>query len=331
MIFLINLPIGIMNVGLAIYLLKETNILKSARMDFHGFFLAALAFPCLLLAISRGESNGWTSPTELLLVSIGVVALVSFITVELRKREPLLELRLFRNKMFGLAMGMNFITQFSLFGLTFILPLFLQTAHRLTPAQTGLVLLPSGAATWFSMNFSGKFYNRLGPRPLAMSGLIVMVAATGLLSQIDQNTPVLAIAGLASMRGVAMGLCMMPVQTLAFNTVPRDKMSRAPALTNVLMRLFGSSSTAVLTIILVTALQFHGAPAGASITGGTAPIGPMVSAFSDALWAMCAMSVVGVCMAVFLHDEVLEELWHPKLEPVLSAAEDDHLAAAGGG
>jgi len=325
-IFMINLPIGLINVVLAVVLLKETTMIKDAKLDLPGLVLAAIAFPCLLLGLSQGESSGWTSLLVLTLFGVGTVALIAFIRVELRNVAPLLEVRLFGNRMFSLAMVVNFVTQFSLFGLTFILPLFLQLAHGLSPVKTGLVLFPSGLCAFISMNLSGKGYNRIGPRPLAIAGLGVMMLATGLLSRITQNTSVVEISALASLRGLAMGFCMMPIQTLVYNTVPKDKISRAPALTNVLFRLFGSASTAVLTTILVVSLASHGAPSGATITNGQAPLGLLVKAFRDALWAMTAISALGVVLAFYLRDAVLERLWRGEIEPVVDEVEPDGIA-----
>jgi EmrB/QacA subfamily drug resistance transporter len=308
MIFLVNVPIGVLNVFLALSLLKETPIRHDARLDKLGMLLAAIAFPCILLGLSEGGSLGWTSPVVELCLAGGAVALPAFVLTELRKREPLLHVRLFADNMFALAMGINFVTQFSLFGISYLLPVFLQSAHGLSPAQTGLVLLPGGVATFVAMNVGGRRYNRFGPRRLACIGLAVLFVATLFLSRIDAGTSPWLIAGLASLRGFAQGFCIMPVQTTAFNTVPQEHMPRATALTNVLFRVYGSATAAILTGILVASLAFHGAPAGASITGGTAPIGFMVDAFSDAFLVMTAITAVGFVGALFLHDRLLDQL-----------------------
>ncbi len=307
-IFLINLPVGLLNLGLAIWLLKERSRSPEARLDGRGFLLALFAFPPILLAFSFGEDRGWGSPIVLGLLSIGIVALVAFVRVELPQRQPLLQLRLFGNRIFALAMVINFVTQFSLFGMSYILPLMLQQVHQLGAAATGLILFPSGIASFIMMNISGRIYNRVGPRPLAISGLTILMITTGWLSRLAPGASLLLIGGLASLRGVAMGLCMMPVQTAAYNTVAREEMTRATALTNVLFRIFGAASTAALTTVLVVSLRFQGAPEGSSVTGGNTPIPLLAGAFDAAFLAMAIMAVVGIVLAFFLHDPVLEAL-----------------------
>ncbi len=115
--------------------------------------------------------------------TVGVLALIAFCRVEWRQPNPLLQLRLFQQPMFALGMAINFVTQFSLFGIQYILPLMLQTVHQLGAAETGLVLFPSGILSFITMNLSGRIYNKVGPRILAGSGLAVLLVTTFLLGR----------------------------------------------------------------------------------------------------------------------------------------------------
>jgi len=314
-IFLINLPIGLINLVLAIWLLKETTRRPEVRLDVPGFVLALFAFPPILLALSAGEERGWTSPLVLILLLVGSVSLIAFVQVELRQREPLLQLRLFEKPTFRLGMMLNFVTQFSLFGMQFVLPLMLQQVHRLGAAATGLLLFPSGIVTFLAMNFSGRIYNRVGPRPLAISGLLILLFTTAALSRTTPGTSLTLIGALASLRGLAMGLCNMPVQTAAFNTVARDQMTRATAISNVLFRIYGAISTAALTTILLVSLRFNGAPEGSTVTDLNTPVAFLSPAFGTAFMVMAGMAVVGIVLALFLRDEVLDNLRNKTVPP----------------
>src|SRR4051794_19536870 len=178
LIFLINLPIGILNVMLARSFLKETEAKRASRLDVKGFLLASLAFPSLILSLSEGARLGWTSPIVLGLLGLGVTAFTLFCYVELNHNDPMLKMRLFGNKIFALGMAMNGITQFSLFGVQYMLPLYLQQAHGLSPLQTGLILFPTGITSFLALNITGKMYNRVGPRPLALTGLTFLLVST---------------------------------------------------------------------------------------------------------------------------------------------------------
>lgn len=329
-IFMINVPIGLLNLGLGYLLLQETPRRLAARLDVRGVTLAAIAFPCILVGMSEGDSAGWTSPGVLALLGIGVVALVLFVRTELRQSDPLLQVRLFAHPMFRLALTMQFVLQFSLFGLQFLLPLFFQQAHGWSPVRTGLVMFPSGILSFITLNVSGRLYNWLGPRVLSVSGLLVLGVTTLLLSRATLDTSIGMLTVLASGRGLALGLCMMPTQTVAYNTVPAGQIPRATGMVNVSMRIFGSASTAVLTSILISSLALRGAPAGASVTAGTVPLPLLVRAFDDAFFVMTGLCMVGILLAWRVRDPVLEalKLRDAHAEEALVPASESKLAPA---
>jgi len=306
-IFLVNVPIGLIDIGLAIWLLKETPVRASAKLDARGFVLSAITFPSMVLGLSWGAEHGWGSPFVLALLSVAVVGFVAFVRVELRHHDPMLQLRFFKDGMFRLAVGIQLIGFFSLFGLNFVLPLYLQFVHGWGAARTGVALLPMGIVAFITMNVAGRAYNRLGPRVLAVGGLGTLLLTTVLWSFVDEVTPMWAIMVLVGGRGLALGMFSQTVQMVAYNTIPDGQMPRGTALVSVIQRINGAVSTAVLVTVLVISLQLHGAPAGASITDGTVSFDLMLSAFRDAFWMMSGLSVVGLVLSFFLHDRVLNE------------------------
>ena len=306
-IFLINLPIGLLNLVLAQKLLKESPRRAGARMDYLGLALSLIAFPALLLGFTEGEQRSWGSPLVVGLLTTGLVALVALLVVEYRREEALLRIRLLKNKFFALGMGLQFVMQFSLFGLQFLFPLLYQTGYGLSAARTGLLLLPAGIVTFLVMNVAGRTYNRVGPRVLAVSGGLVLLVLTLLLSRISPSTGIGVVAALIAVRGLALGLAMMPIQTAMFNAVPHEYITRATALGNTGFRIFASASTAALTTILAISLRWHGAPEGSSIVQGTAPMPLVFRAFDDAFLFLTLLAVIGVALAFLLRDPVLEE------------------------
>jgi DHA2 family multidrug resistance protein len=306
-IFLVNIPIGLIDIVLAMILLKETPIRSAAKLDMRGFVLSAITFPSLVFALSWGADHGWDSPLVLALLVIGAVGFVLFVRAELRHHDPMLQLRLFKNAMFRLSVGIQWVGFFSLFGLNFILPLYLQFAHGWGAAKTGVALLPMGAVAFVTMNLAGRAYNRVGPRILAVAGLATLLLTTLLWSFVDEQTTMWAIMILVGGRGLALGMFSQTVQMVAYNTVPDGQMPRATALVNVTQRINGAVSTAILTTILVISLQLHNAPSGTSITDGTVSLDLMLDAFRDAFWVMSGVSVIGLIMSFFLRDRLLEE------------------------
>lgn len=319
-VFLINVPVGLIDIALAYVLLKETAIRADTRLDARGFALATVAFPSLLLGLSQGAEQGWDSPLVIGLVVVGAIALAGFIFAELRHHDPMLRLRLFADPMFRLAIFVQWIGMFSLFGLNFLMPLFLQRVRGLGPAEAGRVLLPMGIVAFISMNVAGRLYHRLGPRPLVISGLLVLATTTFLWSRIDESTHLLLIMLVVGGRGLGLGLFAQTVQLVAYNTVPQGQLPRATALVNVGQRLTGATSTAILTTVLVVSVHWAGAPSGTSIGDGTAPVPFMVEAFRDAFLVMTGLSIAGVVLAWFLHDRVLAAQREPVARPLQEEA-----------
>jgi EmrB/QacA subfamily drug resistance transporter len=322
-VFLLNVPIGLIDIVLAYVLLKETAIRTDTRLDVRGFVLATIAFPCLLLGLSQGAENGWGSPFVFALLVAGAVALVTFIRVELRSHDPMLRLQLFYQPMFRLAVLVQWIGFFSLFGLGFLMPIFLQTVRGLGAAEAGQVLLPMGIAAFISMNLAGRLYLRLGPRPVAVAGLATLAATTWLWSMAGRQTSVPALMLIVAGRGLGLGLFTQTVQLVAYNTVPDGYMPRATALLNVGQRIDGALSTAVLTTVLVVGVHAAGAAAGTSIADGTAPVGAMSAAFREAFLLMTGVSLVGMVLAFFLRDQTFEESREKDRQPL-----DDRVAVA---
>jgi EmrB/QacA subfamily drug resistance transporter len=306
MVFLINVPVGLLNLALATRLLKETPLRAESRFDVRGFAFATIAFPSLLLGMSRGADLGWTSPFALTLFTIGFAALAAFIYTELHQPDPMLRLRLFSISGFRTALFVQWVGIFSLFGLNVVIPLFLQRVQGMGAAEAGRVLLPMGFVAFVTMNVSGRLYNRIGPKPIVVFGLGVLALVTFLWTRVHANTSTLWLMLLVSGRGLGLGCFGQIVQVAAFNTVPEGQMPRATALVNVCQRITTAFSTAVLTSILVIGLTWTNAPPDTSIAAGTAPIADMEQTFRYAFYLMTGLSILGMLLALLLRDRVLE-------------------------
>jgi EmrB/QacA subfamily drug resistance transporter len=307
MIFLINVPVGLINLVLAHRLLRETPAKAETKLDTRGFALGALAFPFLLLGLSQGTESGWGSPFTLALLGLGGMALVAFVRVELAHHDPMLRLRLFSVPMFRLSLFVQWIGIFSLFGLNILIPLYLQRVHDMGAAEAGRILLPMGIVAFVSMNIAGRYYHRLGPRPIVIAGLSVLALTTFAWSLTGPGTPTIILLVLTSARGLGMGMFGQILQVVTFNAVPDGQLPRATSLVNVCQRLNTALSTTILTMVLIVGLTFTDAPGGTSIAAGNAPVPAMLHTFHYAFLIMTFVSLVGIGLATQLRDHTLEE------------------------
>lgn len=303
-IFTMNIPVGLLATVLCWAVLRDYPRRRELTFDWRGFVLSAVAFSSLLLGFSNGADLGWTAPMVAVPLALGACALAAWIWVELTQADPLLDLRLFAKPVFLTSTGVIFTLMLSLFGFTFLMPIFLERVRGLGPMEAGLIIFPQALASFPTMNVAGKLYKRTGPRPLALLGLSLLALATWLMSRVTVATSDHAITGIMVLRGVAMGLVASSLQTAALTVVSRARAARGTALMNVSQRLFGSFATALLATIIHTGEASHrvalAQASGTSQLSAQLQETAAVLAFNDAFRFMFAICLLGLGIALFI-------------------------------
>ena len=250
LIFYVNVPIGIVAFIAATRFLRETHRTAGLRLDALGLVTGVPAVVALMYAVDRSADLGWSSPlVESLLVASAVLA-TAFIVRQLRAREPLLQLSLFKDRTFSWAMGLSFIVVTAMFGTMLLLPLYLQEVHGYDAIETGLLLLPQASMAAISMPLGGYLTDRIGPRWVVATGMVLLTIGSVVLAQIHYDSSNLLVIVALMLRGFAMGFAMMPTMSAAMARVPRRYTSRASSITNTMQRVSSSVGIAILVTIL---------------------------------------------------------------------------------
>ncbi|MCX6021173.1 MAG: DHA2 family efflux MFS transporter permease subunit, partial [Chloroflexi bacterium] len=265
-VFFINIPFAIAGLIVAWLVLPDNGIRRKVPFDFPGFLLAATWLSTGLIAISRGSADGWGSFQIRMMLSIAAVGFVLWVTRQLTAQHPLLDLRLFRLPEFVVSVTVTSLITATLFGGIFLMPLFLQNLQGMSPMQTGLLLLPQAFASAVVQPFSGRLFDRFGPRPLIIAGLAFMGWTQYQLSFIDLNTSYLHLQLLFIVRGLAMGLIAMPSNTAAMNAAPMNKAPDASSLVNMARQVFSAVGTAGFGTLLTSRQTYHYAMVSRHIT-----------------------------------------------------------------
>ncbi len=256
-LFTMNIPVGLAGILLGHLLLPEGPPRKESKLDIWGFVLATTGCFSLLLALSQGHKEGWTSFYIVTLLIVAFFALLMFIIFELIQEQPLLNLRLFKNGIFTVSVFTSSLLNIGLFGGVFLIPLFTQNLMSLTPYQTGLILMPAALVTAVMMPISGFLFDRFGARALSLAGLIITAWGTWKLSTINLDISNTRIIFYTSFRSLGMGLSFMPITTAGMNTVPIHLIARASALSNVIRQVAASFGIAILTAAMQNRQVFH--------------------------------------------------------------------------
>jgi EmrB/QacA subfamily drug resistance transporter len=254
LIFYVNVPIGIVGFIAAAQFLRESHRTARLRLDVVGLLTGVPAVLALMYAVDRSTDLGWSSALVISLLLASALLMVAFVLRQLRAREPLLQLSLFRDRTFSWAMVLSFVVVTAMFGTMLLLPLYLQEVHGYNAIDTGLLLLPQAITAAVSMPIGGYLTDRIGPKWVVGTGMILLTIGSVVLAQIHYNSSNLLVIGALMLRGFAMGFAMMPTMSAALARVPRRYASRASSITNTLQRL--SSSVGIAVLVTVLAGQF---------------------------------------------------------------------------
>jgi EmrB/QacA subfamily drug resistance transporter len=261
-IFYVNLPVGIVAFAIGFLFLREEREGTAGRFDVRGFLLSGAGLALALFALSQGPERGWGS-VEVLASGLGsVVLFAALVTVETRVAEPMLALRLYRERMFRNANIVLTLTYASFIGVIFLMPLYLQNLRGFTPFQSGLTTFPQALGVIVSSQIVGRLYHRVGPRRLIVFGMLVMGAVTFPLAFVSLTTSQWTIRLIMFGRGLAMSFAFVPLQAATYTNITPADTGRASALYSTQRQVSAALGVAMLGTVLISRTSAH-TPQGA--------------------------------------------------------------------
>jgi MFS transporter, DHA2 family, multidrug resistance protein len=257
LVFFVNLPIGVAAVLLGILALHPGKPRLGIRFDTIGAILSSLGFGLTLYGLSRVNADGWDSLSVRGFIAVGLSCLLAFILYELRREDPLLNVRLFGRFQFFIANVVGWVSTIALFGAEFMLPLYLQNLRDMSAVDTGLLLMPQGLSVAFAGPIAGRLVDRIGARWVSMFGFALLAINTWQMSQITMTTSFDTLKILLVIRGLALGCTMQPTQLSAMAVVPAQLRTNASSLNNAMRNVFQSFGVAMLSTVVTTQSTVH--------------------------------------------------------------------------
>jgi EmrB/QacA subfamily drug resistance transporter len=291
-IFLINVPVGAFTLFMALRLLPhdEAGTERAGKLDVIGLVLAAAGVVGITYGLSESEAAGSLSASSVMIPALAGVALLTLFIIRSRRIErPLLDLSLFANPAFRAATLVTFCLGAALFGAMILLPLYFQTVRGMNAIQTGLLLIPQGIGGGLGMFLSGRLTERLGGGRTSLLGGLILTVATVPFLLITATTPFTVIGGAMILRGIGVGLAIMPAMTAAFSVLSREQVNDASPQLTVLQRVGGSLGTAIIAVVLQGHIQ-HGVHTPAGLASG----------FASTYWWVVGVTLVALLPTVLL-------------------------------
>lgn len=259
-IFFINIPVGIISIFMTMLVIKDPPYMKKTRMklDYPGLLLVALGLGCLQIILDRGQREDWFESSMISwLTIISVVSLTFFLIVELRTKEPVIDLRVFRNISFATGNVIMFFAFFNLFGSIVLLPIYLQTLMGYTATLAGFVLGPGGFSSIIALSIAGRLVTRINPKWILAFGLSTAALSTYMMSQFNLSADFITVMWPRIILGFGMGFIFIPLTNLSLSIISKEGMGNATALFNLIRNLGGSFGIAFVSTVLARRSQFH--------------------------------------------------------------------------
>ena len=287
-VFYINVPIGAAALLLAWRVVPEDEPrAERARFDLRGAALFLTGLVSLLAALNQGHAWGWASVPTLGLLACALILLIMFLRVEQRLASPMLDLSLFRSRLFAAATGRALLNYVCVYSVVFVLPFLLIQQRGLNTQQTGLVLTAQPLVMAIVAPASGALSDRIGSRTLATAGMGVLALGLLLLSFAVGHGSVAAIAGALGVVGLGVGSFAAPNNSALMGAAPRHRQGIAAGVLatarNVGMVVGVGLSGAMLTTWMAHASRpdvglVHGTQAALLLAAGLAVTGAITSA-----------------------------------------------------
>ena len=293
-VFFVNLPIGIVAFLFGLIFLDEHRQPHPGPFDLPGFLLSGVGFALLMFGVSDGPSRGWGTPLILGSIVVGLALIAWMVRVELRTKQPLLQLRLFGNRLFRSTSLVLFFAMAAFLGVLFVVPLFFQIALGLSALASGLNTFPEAIGVMVGAQLSSRiFYPRFGPRRLVTAGLIGLAIAMALATLVGFDTNLWWMRILMFAMGVSMGPVIISSQAASFATVSHADTGYASSLFNSQRQLGSAVGVALLATVLALVGTTH------EVAGHVAA---NLAAYHAAFLVAAGVALVGAVVALTIKD-----------------------------
>lgn len=270
-VFYINLPIGIPTLALLWWLLPARPVVRR-ELDRFGFAMLAIGLATLQLLLDRGQQEDWLQSWEIRIELMVVVAAIwMFATHQITTKRPMFDRLLVTDRNFFIALNMMLLVGMMMFGLFALLPPMLQNIYGYTVYDTGLLLAPRGVGIVFAMFIASRLTGRVDPRIIIFSGFLLTAASTWFMTQWSLNMDWHPIVYTGLLQGFGMGFVFIPLNGVAFSTLPMRLRTDGSSLLYLFRSLGGSMGISVMTTMLARNMQTSHEDLAGHITSSSLP------------------------------------------------------------
>lgn len=256
-IFLINLPIGLLALGYAMWALPTDAPQPSETFDWIGMLLLSPGLALFLYGVSSIPGEGTFLATKVAVpATVGLLMIIGFVVYSFKPEHPLLDLRLFRHRNLTVSALTMFLFALAFFGGLLIVPTYFQEVRGETAMQAGLLMAAQGLGAMVTMPIAGALVDKLPVGRIVPFGLAAIIVGMFALTQIDAHTSYWGyILPVLFLMGLGMGATMMPVMTSALRALTGPEVARGSTLLNITQQVGSSIGVAVISVVLTSGIK----------------------------------------------------------------------------
>jgi EmrB/QacA subfamily drug resistance transporter len=290
-IFELNVPVGIVTFGLALWVIPESKAAEAHRLDLPGLTLSAVSMVSLTWALIEGSSHGWTSRVILGAFALAAAALAAFLMVERRSADPMVDESLFRNRVFSGGIVALMLWAFGLFGIYFFTSLYLQNVLGFSPTMAGLAFVPMATFMVVGAIASERLGHRIGEHRLVGPAMALMGLGIASVALVGANAHFIDLMPSFAMIGIGGGLTT-PLTASVLAVMPAQQAGVASGLFNASRELAGLLGITIIGAV-ISARQT------AAVHAGSAPLHAYLTGYRLGLLVAGALVLAGALSAYF--------------------------------
>ncbi len=297
-IFFVNLPIGLIGVWMVWRYVPQHRPPGGETFDFAGAICMFFSLLSFLLGLTLGQTDGFLTPVPIGLFVVSAASLLLFLHIERRARHPMIDLKIFQNKLFSVNLVTGFMTFVASAGSVLLMPFYLQNVLRYSPSSAGLLLATFPLGMGVSAPLAGWLSDRFGTRRLTVAGLLILLIGYVAVTTLNETTTALAYVLYFIPIGLGMGIFQSPNNSAVMGSAPRHRLGIASGLLSLTRTVGQTSGIAMLGAIWASCVgALGGLNAAKDATLAPAPI--QVTALQQTMWFLVVLIGLALCLSIW--------------------------------
>jgi EmrB/QacA subfamily drug resistance transporter len=256
-LFIGLVPLILIVILLAFKYLVNVSDTSKSKLDLLSVLLSTIGFGFILYGFSIAGNQGWDAPLVILSILIGIVFTILFCNRQLRSDQPVLNLSVFKYKVFTLTTLINVLVTMMMYADLILLPIYLQTGRGFTAFEAGLLLLPGAVINAILSPVTGKLFDKVGAKPLFVIGMLFIIPSMWAVTDLTASTSYMYLMFRTIVLRIGLSFITMPLNTAGLNALPRNLGVHGSAVNNTVRQIAGAIGTAVVVTIYTAQVTSH--------------------------------------------------------------------------